>query len=73
MNRDEAIAIIEGLYPADSDYKATAAIGQGLLARAEREVNGWRDKPDTVLIRYAELCEQEEDKTTRDLLRKPKS
>lgn len=56
MTRDEAINHIEHMYPADSIHEDTAEIGRVLLAQAEREMEGWRSKPDAVLIRYAELC-----------------
>lgn len=69
MTRDEAISIIEQLYPADSQYQDTSAIGRQLLQRAQDEVAGWRTAPDAVVIRYAELCEAEENKQTRELLK----
>lgn len=56
MTRDEAIGHIEALYPADSEYEDTAEVGRGLLERAKREALDWRNEPDVVLIRYAELC-----------------
>lgn len=58
MDREDAISIIGGLFPADSEYTDTAEIGRQLLERAKREVAGWRTEPDAVLIRYAELCLQ---------------
>lgn len=60
MNRNEAIQIIEGLFPADAGHPDTAEVGQKLLEQAKREACGWRSEPDAVLIRYAELCQNEE-------------
>jgi hypothetical protein len=62
MNRQEAINIIEGLYPTDSPYIKTNTIGERLLAQAKSEYENWRDLPDTILFRYAVLCEQEENR-----------
>lgn len=56
MTREEAIQLIEGLFPADSQYEKTNEVGEKLLAQAKREINGWRTEPTEVLIRYAELC-----------------
>ena len=56
MTRDEAIEIIELLFPADSEYPDTAVLGQKLLKQARREVTGWKTEPTEVLIRYAQLC-----------------
>jgi len=61
MTRREAIQIIEGLFPADAPYENTATIGKRLLEQAKN----WRDEPDAVLFRYAELCESEERRQTR--------
>jgi len=60
MNRDEAIRIIETLYPVDSEYEDTAKIGQELLAQAKRDVSAWKQESDEVLRRYAYLCVQRE-------------
>jgi len=60
MTREEAISLIEGLFPTDSQYEGTNKIGERLLAQAKSEVIGWRTEPTEVLIRYAELCQQEE-------------
>ena len=54
MTREDAIKLIENLYPADSEYSDTAAIGQELLNQAERE--NWRSAPTEILIHYANLC-----------------
>lgn len=56
MTRKEAIQTIEDLYPADSDYTETRALGQELLDQAKQDVGIWRNEPDAVLIRYAQLC-----------------
>ena len=65
MERGEAIRFIETLYPADSQYQTTAEIGQRLLDQAKREVSGWRTEPTEVLVRYAQLCIQEENRQAR--------
>lgn len=65
MDRKEAISIIESLYPADSQYPDSREIGKRLLEQAESEINGWRNKSTEVLIRYAELCQQEETRQDR--------
>ena len=72
MTREEAISIINGLYPADAPYEDTAKLGEQLLERAKREVPGgftWRDEPTAVLIRYAELCELKERDQARNINR----
>jgi hypothetical protein len=70
MDRQTAIDTIGGLYPIDSQFEDTIAIGERLLARAKRECDDWRNLPDAILFRYAELCQQEEERSTRQLLRK---
>jgi len=62
MTREEAIRCIESLYPADSVYEPTAKIGNVLLDQARREVNGWRTEPTDVLVRYAQLCIETENR-----------
>jgi hypothetical protein len=62
MDRLEAIEIIQSLYPADSEYPSTAAVGAKLLKRAQDEVCSWRTEPTDVLIRYAQLCMYMEDR-----------
>jgi len=64
--REEAIADIEALFPTDSQYEATNLVGERLLAQAKREVEGWRTESTPVLLRYAELCRQEENKQARE-------
>lgn len=54
--REEAIANIEALFPADSQYEVTREFGERLLKQAKQEVEGWRSESDAVLIKYAELC-----------------
>ncbi len=69
MTREEAIAIIESLYPIDSQYQETNAVGERLLAQAKRECEDWRNLPDATLLRYADLCQQEEERSTIQILR----
>ncbi|HDY90097.1 MAG TPA: hypothetical protein ENH82_18515 [bacterium] len=58
--REDAIQIIEGLYPTDSGYPETNAIGIELLEQAERNISDWRDLPIETLFEYARLCEVRE-------------
>lgn len=73
MTREEAIEVIEQLYPADSAYESTAAIGQRLLIAAR--AMEWRNESDTVLFEYCRLCgekrkvEEEEVESTLDRYR----
>ena len=60
MNRKEAITEIEALYPTDSQYPKTNEVGERLLKQAKMEKESWRTESTEVLIRYAELCQQEE-------------
>jgi hypothetical protein len=68
MDKKEAINIIEALYPADSQYKDSRETGKALLQQAKEELNNWRNEPPEVLIRYAELCQQKENRETYLLL-----
>ena len=64
MKRYTAIQIINSLYPTDSQYPETNAIGEVLLSQAKLEYGAtpdWRDEPTEVLVRYAELCKQWDD------------
>lgn len=70
MDRKEAIEIIEGLYPVDSQFLKTNFVGERLLAQAKRECEDWRNLPDAILFRYADLCQQEEQRSTRQLLKR---
>jgi len=72
MNREEAIATIEALYPVDSQYSETNEIGRKLLQQAKEEVDNWRNESSEVLIRYAELCQDMENKSFKKLLRQNK-
>lgn len=72
MNRDEMIRTIEALYPIDSEYPETNAIGEKLLAQAKKECENWRNLPDNILQRYMELCIDEDNRSTRELLKKSK-
>lgn len=70
MDRQQAIDTIEVLYPTDSQYSETNAIGKRLLQQAKDELNNWRVEPTEVLIRYAELYMAEEDRITKSLSRR---
>ena len=71
MTREKAIQIIDSLFPADADYDKTREIGERLLAQAKMEVEGWKNEPTPVLLRYAELCEAEENRQSQHALRDP--
>ena len=58
MTREEAIDVIEKLYPVDSASSDIAATGQRFLETAR--AMEWRNESDAVLIEYAKLCEEKE-------------
>jgi len=60
MTREGAIATIEALFPADSQYPRTRQKGIELLEQAKRNVEDWRNLPDEILFEYARLCVREE-------------
>lgn len=64
--REQAIADIDALFPIDSQYEETNKVGERLLAQAKRECEDWRNLPDAILFRYAELCRQEENRQARE-------
>lgn len=67
-DRDHFIAVIECLYPPDSQYETTRNKGQGImLAALEDFYENWRDLPDSVLQRMADLCEWEDRAADRKL------
>ena len=68
--RNKAIATIEALFPADAEYPRTAVVGCRLLEQAKKELAGWRTLPTPVLIRYAQLCEDEENHLQRTAVEK---
>lgn len=68
--RTQAISTIEALYPIDSEYPDSARIGKELLIRAVMEFPDWRKLPDEILFKYANLCEYEESKNTREFLKR---
>ena len=58
MTREQAIIDIDNLFPTDSDFPATNAIGKQLLQQAIENVYGddWRELPDEVIYEYRRLC-----------------
>ena len=58
-DRNHFIAVIECLYPPDSQYESTRNKGQDIMLAA-LEAENWRDLPDPVLERMADLCEWED-------------
>ena len=67
MNKKQAMDCISGLYPPDTEK------GQELLRQAKAEMESWRDLPENILIRYAELCQREENHIYNDIKRKMKT
>ena len=67
MNKKQAIDCISGLYPPDTEK------GQELLRQAKAEMESWKDLPENILIRYAELCQREENHIYNDIKRKMKT
>lgn len=63
MNTND-IQIIESLYPIDSDFSNTNAIGETLLMEAIRR-HDWRKLPAEILQEYRTLCEYQHNKETR--------
>lgn len=73
MTKDEAIKIIDALYPIDSEFEETNVVGEELLAEAKFRVGqliDWRDEPTKVLVKYAQLCQQY-DQLTCQKVREP--
>lgn len=63
MTREEAIEKIEATYAPDSLSPDVRAVGQAIMnrAREDRSDYDWRNEPEGVLIRAAELCDQIDD------------
>lgn len=61
--REQAVEIIDRLYPADHENPLVHLPGTQLLLRALAE--SWRESDDKVLFRYAELCLAEQEKLQR--------
>jgi len=66
MNREQAITIINDLFPVDAPYEDTAAKGRELLAQAKIHVThaSWKNEPNEVLFEYARLCIAEDNRQT---------
>jgi hypothetical protein len=64
VDRKQAIEIIKALYPPDTET------GAGLLQKAKNDCDSWQNLPDNVLLRYADLCQQEENRQTGIILNK---
>lgn len=65
MDRRQAILTIEALYPPDTET------GERLLQQAKNDCNSWKNLPDEILLRYADLCQQEETRQTNRMLKSP--
>jgi hypothetical protein len=71
MTKHEAITSIGGLYPSDSEFPKTNEIGRKFMLQAMDEVRfNWRELPENVLTRWAELCEAKEAHDQREFERK---
>ena len=70
MTRQDAIEIIDGLFPVDAPFEKTAAIGRELLQQAKANMASWKNEPDEILFEYARLCIAEDDRQTREAGRK---
>ena len=58
-NKERAIQAIQMLYPPDSQYNDTKAVGRSLLQAAlENVAFSWEEYPEEVLIEFARLCEK---------------
>jgi hypothetical protein len=65
--KENIIKDIESLFPADSDYPDTAAIGEELLQLAmQRAGFNWRQLPIQVLQEYRSLCISKENDQIRE-------
>lgn len=63
--RQQAIRSIEQLFPADSPHLILRETGRRLLQLAQMERTEWRYEPTGVLMRYAELCAEEQARQER--------
>lgn len=52
MDKKQAIRHIESIYPPDSEYPDSSAIGKEMLLEVILEF-GWRNLPDDILITLA--------------------
>lgn len=65
---EDVIRNIESLFPVDSGFDDTNAVGERLLEQAKRNCNyeiDWRDLPDNVLREYERLCIAEDNKPAK--------
>jgi len=69
MTREEAIQHIDALFPPDAPYPKTAEKGQELLSQAKRDVAAWKQEPTEVLVRFAQLCMDEDNRQTLEAMR----
>ena len=69
LTREKAIQEIEQLYPPDSAFPLTAAIGQELLAEAKRQCASWKNEPDAVIFELLNLCRDKERNARLNLCR----
>jgi len=67
MDRKQAISTIEALYPPDTE------MGAILLQQAKNDCKSWKNLPNEILLRYADLCQQEETRQTNRILASSKT
>lgn len=67
--KETIIRNIENLFPIDSEFPETNAVGFKLLAEAKYNVgykDNWRDLPENVLREYERLCIAEDNRQCRE-------
>lgn len=68
--KERAIDVIKDLYPSDSQFPETNAIGKQFMVESINEVGfDWRELPEDVLVRWAEKCldkERADDRRLRE-------
>ena len=65
FTREQAIAKIATTYPPDAHSPFVRRRAEQLLAQAQREAVAWRQLPDPVLFRLAELCQAEVERSEK--------
>lgn len=55
MTKEEAIMHIKALYPPDSQFPETAAMGREIIEAAKRRCSSWENLPEDVLVTAASI------------------
>lgn len=55
MTKEDAIMHIKALYPPDSQFPETAAMGKEIIEQAKDRCNHWTNLPEDVLILAASM------------------